>query len=99
VSDDFEQGSIAAANAIFNWMGRIYGPTQQRAAIVAWDAGDMFPPAEVPEHRPAPASPTRELAFAQGYTGDTCDQCGQMTMKRTGTCLTCASCGTTTGCA
>lgn len=39
-----------------------------------------------------------EMARAQGYTGDCCDMCGLFTMKRNGTCLTCDSCGSTTGC-
>lgn len=40
----------------------------------------------------------KEHARAQGYTGDACDMCGGFTMKRAGTCLTCASCGATSGC-
>ena len=54
---------------------------------------------------PAPALPTgtstltqREIAQAQGYTGDVCSTCGGFTMKRAGTCLTCQACGGTTGC-
>lgn len=33
-----------------------------------------------------------------GYTGDTCPECGSMTMVRNGTCLKCITCGSTTGC-
>lgn len=33
-----------------------------------------------------------------GYTGDACDQCGNMMMVRNGACLKCTVCGTTTGC-
>ena len=40
----------------------------------------------------------RELAFAQGFTGDACPSCGSFMMKRAGTCLTCQACGATTGC-
>ncbi len=37
-------------------------------------------------------------ARAQGYEGDPCDECGNFTMVRSGTCLKCDTCGTTTGC-
>lgn len=33
------------------------------------------------------------------YTGDTCSDCGGIHIIRTGTCSTCQTCGTTTGCA
>lgn len=32
-----------------------------------------------------------------GFTGDVCDSCGSAQMVRTGTCLTCQSCGTPSG--
>ena len=37
-------------------------------------------------------------AKAQGYEGDSCDECGAMTMVRNGSCLKCMSCGSTSGC-
>jgi ribonucleoside-diphosphate reductase alpha chain len=37
-------------------------------------------------------------AQAQGYTGDPCDECGQMTMVRNGACMKCTTCGATSGC-
>jgi len=33
-----------------------------------------------------------------GYTGDSCPECGSMTMIRNGTCQKCMTCGSTTGC-
>ena len=33
-----------------------------------------------------------------GYTGDSCGDCGSMTMVRNGTCLKCITCGSTSGC-
>ncbi|MBI5466712.1 MAG: hypothetical protein HY975_00645 [Candidatus Kerfeldbacteria bacterium] len=41
---------------------------------------------------------TRITAKAQGFTGDTCTNCGSMKMKRNGSCLLCIECGNTTGC-
>jgi hypothetical protein len=115
MSDDYEAGSIAAANAIFAWLGKTYAPAIQHRAVAAWEAGEIAelvvqpatatnssPVASILKDRVADrrgSSGTRELAFAQGYTGDSCDHCGAMKMKRTGTCLTCEACGTTTGCA
>lgn len=40
-----------------------------------------------------------EVARASGFSGDLCDRCGNMQMKRSGACLTCQACGATTGCA
>ncbi|MCB0403975.1 MAG: vitamin B12-dependent ribonucleotide reductase [Bdellovibrionales bacterium] len=39
-----------------------------------------------------------KLAKAQGYEGDPCTECGHFTMVRSGTCLRCTSCGSTSGC-
>lgn len=40
----------------------------------------------------------RNAARAQGYSGDACDICGSLSMKRSGSCLVCEACGTTSGC-
>ncbi|HMV45883.1 MAG TPA: hypothetical protein PKD50_25410, partial [Leptospiraceae bacterium] len=40
----------------------------------------------------------REKAKIQGYTGDSCVECGSFQMVRNGSCLKCNSCGSTTGC-
>jgi ribonucleoside-diphosphate reductase alpha chain len=40
----------------------------------------------------------RTKAKLQGYTGDSCSECGNFTMVRNGSCLKCNSCGATTGC-
>lgn len=40
----------------------------------------------------------RARAKIQGYTGDSCLECGSFQMVRNGSCLKCNSCGTTTGC-
>jgi ribonucleoside-diphosphate reductase alpha chain len=37
-------------------------------------------------------------ARLKGYEGDMCDECGQFTMVRNGTCLKCETCGATSGC-
>lgn len=40
----------------------------------------------------------RQVAESSGYSGDECDMCGSMRMRRTGVCLTCEDCGTSGGC-
>ena len=42
--------------------------------------------------------PDRSDARLAGYSGDACDTCGSLSMKRVGSCLTCDACGSTTGC-
>ncbi len=37
-------------------------------------------------------------ARMQGYEGDPCGDCGNLTLVRNGTCLKCVTCGTTSGC-
>jgi ribonucleoside-diphosphate reductase alpha chain len=38
------------------------------------------------------------VAKLQGYEGDPCDECGNFTLVRNGTCQKCLTCGATTGC-
>jgi ribonucleotide reductase alpha subunit len=45
-----------------------------------------------------PAATEAVRAIASGYAGDACDSCGQFTLKRTGKCHVCVSCGLTSGC-
>ncbi len=40
----------------------------------------------------------RAQAKMKGYEGDACDECGNFTLVRNGTCLKCDTCGATTGC-
>ncbi len=38
------------------------------------------------------------MARAKGYEGDSCDECGNFTLVRNGTCMKCVTCGATSGC-
>jgi len=40
----------------------------------------------------------RAEAKAKGYEGEACEECGNFTLLRNGTCLKCETCGSTTGC-
>ena len=44
------------------------------------------------------ADEERVKALMQGYTGNSCDECGNFTMVRNGTCEKCDTCGATSGC-
>ncbi len=39
-----------------------------------------------------------DIARQSGFVGDPCEECGQLTMVRAGTCLRCVNCGATSGC-
>ena len=39
-----------------------------------------------------------QMAKAKGYEGDACDECGNFTLVRNGTCMKCVTCGATSGC-
>ncbi|MFQ5451516.1 MAG: vitamin B12-dependent ribonucleotide reductase [Nitrospinaceae bacterium] len=38
------------------------------------------------------------VARLKGFEGDPCNECGQLTLVRNGTCLKCVTCGATSGC-
>jgi ribonucleoside-diphosphate reductase alpha chain len=46
----------------------------------------------------AAAAERRAEAKAKGYEGEACEECGNFTLLRNGTCLKCDTCGATTGC-
>ena len=50
------------------------------------------------EAAPSPDTIRRAQARMKGYEGDACDECGNFTLVRNGTCLKCDTCGATTGC-
>ncbi|MBL9029991.1 MAG: vitamin B12-dependent ribonucleotide reductase [Caedimonas sp.] len=58
--------------------------------------------APVPDFIPTDASASRARMIAtarmKGYEGDSCQECGNFTLVRNGTCLKCVTCGGTSGC-
>ena len=59
--------------------------------------------AEAVNQKAAPgslATPGNKIQAARikGYEGDACNECGQFTLVRNGSCLRCDSCGASTGC-
>ncbi|MFH5884723.1 vitamin B12-dependent ribonucleotide reductase [Halalkalibaculum sp. DA3122] len=53
---------------------------------------------QAPEEAEGDYESDYERAKQLGYTGDSCPECGSMTMIRNGTCQKCITCGATTGC-
>jgi ribonucleoside-diphosphate reductase alpha chain len=49
-------------------------------------------------HARAAAAEKRTEARAKGYEGEACGECGNFTLVRSGTCMKCDTCGSTTGC-
>ena len=47
---------------------------------------------------PNPRVAAVDVARMQGYEGDPCEECGNLTLVRNGTCLKCVTCGATSGC-
>ena len=56
--------------------------------------------AAVPVSETASGSSAERIRAArmQGYEGDPCGECGNLTLVRNGTCLKCVTCGSTSGC-
>lgn len=102
MTDLFEHGSIAAANAIINFLNRKHFDSAAAAVLKAWNENTIvesdFP---VPAPDPTtvgPAAMSRDQAKGSGFTGNQCANCGSMQMKVSGHCEVCSECGTTTGC-
>ncbi|MEL7430223.1 MAG: vitamin B12-dependent ribonucleotide reductase, partial [Pseudomonadota bacterium] len=65
----------------------------------AESAPEAAPEAEAAEAKPAvDKNAARIKSMMQGYTGNSCDDCGNFTMVRNGTCEKCDTCGATSGC-
>jgi len=74
--------------------------------------GSLAASSETTELEPSVAIPAEVNVFEQtdtkleqireakmrGYEGDPCEECGNMTLVRNGTCLKCVTCGATSGC-
>jgi ribonucleoside-diphosphate reductase alpha chain len=53
---------------------------------------------EIAAHTHDPRMEKIREARMKGYAGDSCDECGNFTLVRNGTCLKCDTCGSTSGC-
>ncbi len=71
----------------FNTPPQLVASTQ-KAASVAVTVGETE----------TTGDPNYATARVQGYTGEQCNNCGSMRVKRNGACTVCEDCGSTTGC-
>lgn len=107
----FEQGSIAACNAIIAYLNGNGLAVVAAQIVTAWEDGTITEPTpaaveremvpDIPVLLPTPPRPPklgREQARGAGYSGDSCTFCQSMQVKRNGSCLVCEACGNTTGC-
>ena len=70
----------------------------QGGATAALDAAGEVQSVTTVEAISATVIDERTKARMQGYEGDPCDDCGNFTLVRNGTCMKCNTCGSTTGC-
>jgi ribonucleoside-diphosphate reductase alpha chain len=103
------RGGATTSAKITSFAGvRTHGQVEGTAALKPERAPS---PAEALESQPWPpsraearadakafAAEKRAEAKAQGYEGEACEECGNFTLIRNGTCLKCNTCGNTTGC-
>ena len=73
--------------------GRNEAPSQPQGSVAV-----AAPPAPLRTGMATKQSVAVSAAKAKGYTGNSCGECGQMTMVRNGSCEKCDSCGSTSGC-
>ena len=67
-------------------------------SVAANEAGSAKADSAKSGANPLDAGAQRQKALMQGYTGNSCDECGNFTMVRNGTCEKCDTCGATSGC-
>ena len=76
-------------------------PAGAEASIEASGTGKMVGSADLSEaslHGASLAGAHGVLARQKGYEGDPCRECGNYTLVRSGTCMHCGTCGSTSGC-
>ena len=79
------------------------GFVRGKLTVLDGGAGRTFPESDGPLALAAlPGDDLRweriRAARVKGYEGDSCDECGNFTLIRNGTCLKCDTCGATSGC-
>jgi ribonucleoside-diphosphate reductase alpha chain len=92
--------SVSPAHALQMRAAETYGTS---ALAIAETRVHVHEHHEEHVHVHAPSPMTLELdrrteARMKGYEGDSCNECGNYTMVRNGTCLKCDTCGSTSGC-
>ncbi len=87
---------------------RLHGPPASVGDCFPWGAHVIAPAAATGRFRAlwsemVPPEPVQAIAVpvpsaGTAYTGDSCETCGSLKMRRAGACLVCDSCGSSSGC-
>jgi hypothetical protein len=96
-----KQGDVITLNVPEN--PRLHQTRGTVQVLTEWGAFVNSPAAETGQFRALfsemlSESESRQIVREQGYTGDVCDRCGSLHMRRNGSCLLCMDCGSTSGC-
>ncbi|MBT5654512.1 MAG: vitamin B12-dependent ribonucleotide reductase, partial [Alphaproteobacteria bacterium] len=91
-------GSLTNGNGAETTMGT----ASVAATAVASEAQAATSAQELPQAQAAPQADSFynkvKEARMKGFSGDACNECGNFTLVRNGTCLKCETCGSTSGC-
>jgi len=92
-------GAKRGASARGGDRGTDRGDAPSEPALPLFEGALAFA-ATVEAHAPAPDARLAQIREARlkGYEGDSCQECGNFTLVRNGTCLKCDTCGSTSGC-
>src|SRR5579885_1612604 len=98
---------VASSGYVRNKLTVLPGGGGGRRAQARNEAAGQMPlfdgPLAVAAEAPESAAQSERIeriraARIKGYEGDSCDECGNFTLVRNGTCLKCDTCGSTSGC-
>ena len=93
---DLMPDTVGKGEAESNLIRHAASPGFLRNRLTVLDGGAALAVSPMPG-----LDPRRErirAARLKGYEGDSCDECGNFTLIRNGTCLKCDTCGATSGC-
>jgi len=105
-SSGFNAAAMRGATALAQSFGEAIQPAGERLAAISDSVAEAMQPASqalaaVARALAVPLRTEADLvaeARLRGYEGAACDECGNFTMVRNGTCLKCDTCGATSGC-
>lgn len=105
---EYEAASKDTAEAIFGWFKRHDMESYAAMGVAAWNDGSIEAEFKAlqPEPQVTTVAPVRRAVLdsknaesrARGYSGDPCPRCQALTLRVSGHCMVCDSCGETTGC-
>jgi hypothetical protein len=89
----FADGKVATVTAVHGW-----GCELATDFATGHFAASFDELKRIIARRPSSDVQTAKVARESGYTGNACDKCGSVRVKRTGPCVVCEDCGENSGC-